>query len=171
MRYLLIGSLFFLFGLVIELEKRTILDGKVELLLPKDFKPMTSEMLDFKYKGANRPKLVYTNEDATVNIAFSMLPNDANANQIEDFKDAIKSSFQKSFPDAACMDDGIKTINGKKVGYLKLITNAIDQKVYNSLFLTDCEGRLLIGTFNCTEKLMADWLDTSESIIESIKMK
>lgn len=158
-------------GTTKDLEKRTILDGKVEILIPKEFQLMSADMLDLKYKGANRPKVVFTDEDATVNIAFSLLPYDANPTQIEGFKDAIKNSYKNAFPDATWEADGIKIINGKNVGYIKLLTNSLDQKVYNSLFITDCEGKLLIGTFNCTENLLAEWKDTSEIIIESVKIK
>lgn len=170
-KFLIVGILLFLLGSVKELEKRTILDEKVEILIPKDFKLMTTEMLDLKYKGANRPKLVFTDENGTVNIAFSLLSNSAIPDQIESYKNSIKTSYQKSFPDATWVGDGIRMINGKKIGYIKLLTNAIDQKIYNSLFITDCDGKLLIGTFNCTEKLLPDWKETSELIIESLKVK
>lgn len=167
----IIGTLLLLLGTIKELEKRIILDEKVEILIPKDFKPMTAAMLDLKYKGANRPKLVFTDENGTVNIAFSLLPNAATPDQIEDYKNAIKNTYQQSFPDATWVGDGVRIINGKKTGYIKLVTNAIDQKIYNSIFITDCDGKLLIGTFNCTEKLLPDWKETAERIVASLKVK
>jgi hypothetical protein len=154
----------------IELEKRKFLNDKVEILIPKDFKHMSAEVLDIKYKGKNRPTLVLTNEDATVNIALNILPNPANEDAIESYKNAVKSSFEKAFPVAEWKSDGVKVINGRKVGYLKLITNAADQTVFNSLFITHCEGKLLIGTFNCTEELLPEWQEASEKIVQSLKV-
>ena len=81
------------------------------------------------------------------------------------------SSYQESFPKATWKGDGVTIINGRKVGYLKLITDAIDQRVYNYVFLTYCDGRLLIGTFNCVEKLLPKWESTSEEIVQSLRVK
>jgi hypothetical protein len=157
--------------LPVELEKRRVLDEKIEILIPKEFKIMDSEMLDLKYKGQNKPTLVFTDEDGAVNIAFSHLPNTASDDIVEAYKNSIKNSFKKSFPNATWKGDGVKEINGRKVGYIKLVTDAIDQKVFNSLFITHCEGKLLIGTFNCTEKLLPKWEKVSEEIIESLVIK
>ena len=155
----------------IDLEKRTILDGKIEILIPADFKQMSPEMLDIKYRGQNRPSLVFTDANGTVNIAFNLLPNLANESNIESYKNSIKASFEKSFPNAEWKGEGVKVINGRKVGYIKLVTEAIDQKVYNSLFITHCNGKLLIGTFNCITVLLPDWKSPSEEIIQSLKLK
>lgn len=156
----------------IELENRSLLNDKIQILVPKDFMQMSQKLLDLKYpKTQNRPTFVLTNEDATVNIAFNHLPNPANQNVIESYKDNIKSSFQKSFPGAVWKGDGVMTINGKKVGYLKVITEAKDQRVYNYLFLTDMDGKLLLGTFNCIEKLLPEWEDVAEEIVKSLKIK
>jgi hypothetical protein len=170
MKLIVILAGFLITFLPIELEKRNVLGNKVEILIPKGFKEMTPEMLDLKYKGQNKPTLVFTDEEGTVNIAFNHLSNVANGTVIESYKNSIKSSFQKSFPNAMWKGDGVKEINGRKVGYIKLVTDAIDQKVYNSLFITHCEGKLLIGTFNCTEKLLSKWEQASEEMIASLKV-
>jgi hypothetical protein len=153
-----------------ELKPRTILDGKVTILVPTDFKEMGPEMLNFKYKGKNVPTFVLTDSNAAVNLAFNHLPNKAEESSIELYKNSVKSSLEKSFPDATWMADGVRKMNGKTVGFMKLMTNAIDTRVYNYFILTDCEGRLLIATFNCTEKRLPQWEQTAEKIMESFKV-
>lgn len=156
----------------IELETRSLLNDKIEILVPKEFKEMSKELLDVKYpRTQNRPSYVLTDEGATVNVAFTHLPNAADKTVIEAYKNSIKSSYEKAFPTAVWKGDGVATINDKQVGYLKLITQAADQKVYNYLFMTDVDGKLLIGTFNCTEKLMPEWEEVGEKIVKSLKVK
>lgn len=163
---------FVLFAAPIELEKRELFDKKVEILIPKEFKIMSAEMLDFKYPNrVNRPKLVFTNEDGTVNVALNMLANSATQANVTAYKDAIKNSYRKAFPTAAWQGDGVVNINNRKVGYLKLITQAVDQKVYNYLFLTDVDGKIMVGTFNCTEKLMPEWEPIAQKIVSSLIVK
>jgi len=128
-------------------------------------------MLDFKYKGKNRPTLVLTDDAAAVNLGFNLLPNQASEDLIETYKNSVKASFQRSFPNAIWKSDGVRIINGRKVGYLKLLTEAIDQSVYNYIFITHCQGKLLVGTFNCTERRLAEWEESSEKIVESLKVE
>ena len=154
----------------VELEKRKLLDDKIEIFVPKDFKPMSEEMLNFKYKGKGKPTFVLTDDAAAVNLAFNHLPNKANDELIETYKNSIKASFQNAFPDAEWKADGVRMINGRKVGYFKLTTSAVDTKVYNHIFITHCQGRLLLGTFNCTVKRIPTWEETSETIVESLKV-
>ncbi|MFT3945389.1 MAG: hypothetical protein QM763_00330 [Agriterribacter sp.] len=155
----------------IELEKRSLLDNKVEILMPKDFTAMSQENVLKKYPGANRPKLVLTDESTTVNLAFSVLENPADSSTIEAYRDAIKKSYKARFPTATWVSDGVTRINGKNVGYIKVIIEATDQKIFNYLFMTDSGGKLLLGTFNCLEKDMKSWLPVSEEIINSLKVK
>ncbi len=58
------------------------------------------------------------------------------------------ASLKKSHPDAQWLDSGVKIINGKRVGYFKMLSNAADQKVFVYYFFTDMDGRALIMTFS-----------------------
>jgi hypothetical protein len=48
-------------------------------------------------------------------------------------------------------------INGKEVGYLEFLTSAMDTEIYNLIFFTDLDGKLLLCTFNCTKKSIDEW--------------
>jgi hypothetical protein len=155
----------------IELEKKILLENKIEILIPKEFKVMPKEMRKLKYPGANAPELVLSDEDGTVNIAFSIVANTrANQSTISGYVDAISNSMNKAHPEAAWKGKGIEVINGRKVGYLKLITDAVDQKIYNYLFLTDLDGKLMIGTFNCVQKYLPEWEPVADEMVKSFKV-
>ena len=154
------------------LEKKSFINNKIELLVPKDFKPMTAEMLNAKYPNRNQqPYLILTNEDADVNIVISPLSQSLQANQVAEFKDFQINQLKKMRPDAKWLDNGVKTINGKSIGYFKFISSAIDQTVFNYYFFTDMDGKILLLTFNCTEKLLPTWKDATEKIVSSLIVK
>jgi hypothetical protein len=155
----------------IELEKKQILNDKVEILLPKNFGIMPEDMLKLKYPSTNRPTLVYSDEDGAVNIAFNYTTNRASQQQIENYKDVFVSTFESSYPTAVWGEKGIKEINGRKVGILEVTTPAIDTKIYNLLFFTDLEGKLLICTFNCTSNKKSLWLESAKKILNSLTIK
>lgn len=74
-------------------------------------------------------------------------------------------------PTAKFESEGVSTINGKKIGYFTMISQALDQPIYNHIFLTDCEEKLLVGTFNCLDKDKAVWKTVAEQIVYSLKVK
>lgn len=155
----------------IELEKKMLLNGKVEILLPKSFDIMPEEMLKLKYPSAQRPTLVYSNEDGTINIAFNHTASKAAQQQIDSYKDYFISTFKKSYPTAEWIGSGVKKINGRDIGYLEVITPAIDTQIYNLLFFTDLDNRLLLATFNCVIEEKENWLDAAHQIMNSLALK
>lgn len=155
----------------IQLENRSLFNNKIELLVPKDFFPMSKEMLELKYPQQNRPTYVLTNENGTVNIGFRQLPMAGDEKMIASYMDIIKLTFQRTFPDATWKGNGTILVDGKNMNYLKVITRAVDQKIYNYIFLTGLEGKILMGTFNCTEKLLPKWETTAEIIVRSLHIK
>lgn len=156
---------------LIELEKKKIFDDKVEILLPREFGIMPEKMLKLKYPSQNRPTLVYSDENGAVNIAFNHTSSNATQGQLESYKTYFISTFKSVYPTAVWEEDGIKEINGRKVGFIKVTTPAIDTKVFNFLFFTDFEGRLLICTFNCTVEKKSEWIAAADKIFNSLTIK
>ena len=155
----------------IELEIKKLLDNKVELKIPKNFDIMSEELMRLKYPSERRPTLVYSNESGGINVALNLTQNKASQDLIFAYKDNFVKTFKNLYPSAEWKDSGVKTINGKKVGYIELITPAIDTKIYNLMFFTDLDGKLLLCTFNCTKKSINEWTPTAKEIMNSLKTK
>jgi hypothetical protein len=155
----------------IELETRTILNDKVEILLPKEFEVMSEEMMKLKYPSDRRPSLIYTDETGGINVAFNHIASKASQQQIDAYLENFVATFKNLHPSAEWHGTGVKTINGKKVGYLELTTPAIDTKIYNLIFFTDLEDRLLLCTFNCVERKQKEWKEPSQQIMASLKIR
>jgi hypothetical protein len=153
------------------LEKRKILNDKVEILIPQEFEVMSEEMMKFKYPSERRPTLVYTDKTGGINVAFNHTANKASQQQIEAFKDSFVSTFKNLYPSAEWKGTGVKEINGRKVGYIELMTPAIDTKIYNLMFFTDLDGTLLLCTFNCVDKKQKDWVGPAKQIMNSLTVK
>lgn len=155
----------------IELQTKSLLNNKVELKVPKDFEIMSDEMMKLKYPSERRPTLVFTNKSGGINVALNLTKNKANQDLMVQYKENFVKTFKSMYPSAEWIESGIKEVNGKKVGFLELITPAIDTKIYNLMFFTDVEGQLLLCTFNCTEKSVKEWEPTAKEIMTSLKIK
>ena len=129
---------------IIGLEIKSLLNDRIELGVPKGFEIMSEEIMKIKYPSSQRPNLVFTNELTSVNVALSLTQNDASQELITPYVDNFVKSFNSQFPTADWKDKGTKMINGRKVGFIKVITPAVDTDIYNVMFFTDLDGKLLL---------------------------
>jgi hypothetical protein len=143
--------------------------GKIDVLIPDDFVVMEAAKVLVKYPSKQGAIFqVYTDKDATVNIAFEHTPNKT---MLEDLP-AIKQVFEQQLnqPGIDFRKSEIRKINGRDFIVLEMITPAADTRVYNQMFVTSFEGRLLISTFNCTIDKLKEWQPIAEQILSSIKV-
>lgn len=159
------------FTVTIDLETKSLLNDKVALKIPTSFDLMSEEMIKLKYPSERRPTLVYSNKSGGINVALNLTQNHANQELIQAYKDNFVQTFKNLYPSAEWKDSGVKTINGRKVGYLELVTPAIDTEIYNLMFFTDLEGKLLLCTFNCTKNHIDEWAPTAMEIMNSLETK
>ncbi|MBW5470956.1 hypothetical protein GPJ61_24380 [Brevibacillus formosus] len=155
-----------------KLEAKKVLNDKVEILIPKGFTVMSEEMAKTKYPMENRPSLIYTDEKGSINIAFSHTETPIQEDSlIKDLKDPMKQAFSNMYKDATWYRDEVIQINGKNVGVFELLTPAADTKIYNLIFFTELDGKMLMTTFNCTEAQMEEWKPLAQEILMSYKVQ
>ncbi len=111
-----------------ELVTKSILNNRAEIKIPKDFGIMPEDLKKIKYPSDRRPTLAYSNETGGINVVFNLTQSKADQSSIETYKGVMESSFKNAYPSAEWKNIGIKVINGQKVGFLELITPAIDTK-------------------------------------------
>ncbi|WBA40292.1 hypothetical protein [Hymenobacter canadensis] len=153
----------------IELEEKILLDKKVSLKIPKGFEVMQEEMLKAKYPAERRPTLVYTNASGGINVALNITANKASQELMPAYQENFRQTFTKLYPSAKGMQSGVEEVNGRKVGFIELVTPAVDTEIYNLIFFTDVDGQLLLCTFNCTVKDQVAWQPTAKEIMASLK--
>ena len=153
-----------------ELSTIYIIQGKVEVSIPKSFDVMSEELLKMKYPSDNRPTTAYTNEDGTVNVAFNYTQERTTSEDMSALVKVFEDSFESHYPSAHWYRSGLEVINGRDVGVLELITPAADTEIYNLLWFTDLDGRLMVMSFNCTVEELDNWRETANSIMGSFKL-
>lgn len=154
-------------GKTVKLAELSLFSDKLSLLIPDSFDVMSDDMAKLKYPTDHRPTLIYTNEDATVNIAFHHTEDAVTDQEIDEYLTLLKQSFTNAYPSAEFYDSDVIKINSKKVGYVELLSQAVDTDIYNLIWFTVLDGRLLLMSFNCTEELMDDWEPIAKTIMDS----
>lgn len=160
-----------IFSFTIDLETKSLLNDRITLKVPKEFDIMPEEMTKLKYPSERRPTLIYSDPSGGINVALNLTQSRANQQLIEPYKENLVQTFKKLYPSAEWKSNGITLVNGRKVGYMEIVTPAIDTEVYNLIFFTDVDGKLLLCTFNCTEKSISEWTPIAKEIMNSLTVK
>jgi len=152
-----------------DLDKRNLLENKIEMLVPISFQKMTDAEYKIKYPNPKRKaSLILTDKEMEVNLVIDhMQQYPLSTDQIEEFKNMQLVAIQKSHPESKLLGNAMKDINGKKFGYFKVMTQAIDQKIFNYFVFTNLDEKILLMSFNCVEKLMPKWEKSIDKMFES----
>lgn len=153
------------------LEKITLLNNKVELLVPKELKKMPNEMIASKYPKDKQPLLLLNDAKGKVNLIAYNTQQLVSEDQMTAYKNFQMESLQKNHPEMHLIGNGMKIVNGKKVGFLKFISKSKDLRVFNYYFLVSVDNKALMFTFNCLETLRSKWEKTANSMLASLKVK
>ena len=152
-----------------QLESRKILSQKIEIMLPSDFKQMDIETITLKYpnEGA-RPNEVYTNDNSSINLAFTLSSKKATSDDIKKNTNELIDILKQLGIIVA--SEKQEKINGKDFFIITFSSKALNGVIYNKMFFAELEGKLLIGNFNCTSFMETMWKNKADEIIKSIKL-
>ena len=149
----------------------SVLDGKVSLSAPAALRTMTAEEYAYKYRNHSVPALALTDDLLAVNLIVQPMDQPLKQDQLADFTAFQLSQIKKKRTDAEILGNGVKTIHGRKVGWIKFVVKASDQKVYNHIFFTDADGKSVLFNFNCVEVKQAQWAPLADAIMASLQVK
>ena len=154
-----------------ELEQRSVLNDKLSILVPKDWKPMPESLKKIKYPGEKPPQLVLSDRSGGISLAFNHTGSKASPKDLGRYAQVLENSLRNAYPEAVWEGIGNEKINNKQVYFFKVITETADGKIFNQMFFTDLDSTLLICSFNAIEKRMKDWKPVADSMMRSLQVR
>jgi len=152
-----------------ELKPRTLLDGKVTMLVPASFTVMSDGDRTTKYPGTNRPALVLTDATTTVNIAFGVQPMEMRPEQLRRYLEAARHNLP-THEGVTLNSSGIRTIHGREFMVVDMDTANSDGVARNIMAMTPFSGHALLVSYNCMVSRDAECGALGLRLIESIKV-
>ncbi|MBS5795016.1 MAG: hypothetical protein KIC92_09765 [Clostridiales bacterium] len=153
------------------LEEKNLYEGKVKIILPKDFDLMSDDLLNSKYPSNEELDYVYTSEDTTVNFNFSLEEGEILNEEVEEIRDIILNEFRRMYPHSKMEDIKIIEKEDKKIGTFSFIANVIDGELFNKMYFIPLKMGLLILTFSCDIFQKKEWSSILDDIILTIEEK
>ncbi|MNJ36178.1 hypothetical protein [Paenibacillus bouchesdurhonensis] len=147
-----------------------VLDGKVEVEIPKAFQLMPLEQAKFKYPSEHRPKVIYTSFDGTINITFNPTETTLEPEGLPDFIEQMADVLRSVQPIRKWMGtELIVNDYGFSIGIIRFVAAGVDGNLYNEMLLFVLEGYVIIGAFNCTETDTEAWLPVARRIVQTFR--
>lgn len=153
-----------------EFEETEFFEEKLKLYIPKDFEDMPLEGRKFKYPSENRPEIIKCNEDGSIAITLNIIDSPLDEEHVEMLRDMMKSINQRLNPANIFFDEGILEIDEKNIGYFDFKSSAIDDFLYNFVFLLELQEKTLMGTFSCSFSEYEEWKDIVIQMINTIRL-
>lgn len=153
-------------GNVYAFEEKCFFDGRMGIMLPEEFLSMPEDIRDQKYLFAQRPEILLTNSDFSIDFTLSMLNIKLAADQLNPYLQTVKQSIQRVYPAVMFYEqEHIETIN-TAAEIMDYKSFSLDGSVYNLMFVTVIGEYLALGSFNCP---FNDWEDWKPTLIKSIE--
>lgn len=160
-------NIFYIKGKDMRLEEQYIFDKQVRIELPTDFINMPKDLAKYKYPSEMRPQIIKCNEDMSVSIAFNLFDAPAKEEELSNIAETFKNIISTMNP-AVIMYDTVEIEGRKKVIWFSYKSYALDDQVFNILFITAIHHKLLHGVFNCAIRDKEEWPDIMKEIMKSV---
>jgi hypothetical protein len=150
-------------------KERLLLDGSISMCIPEEFEIMNQEQVQIKYPAEDRPQYVYTNDDTTVNLTFSIEEGEIGNEEIEEVRNLLSKQMQKLYPASKIEDLEVLEVQDKIIGCFSFEVPLVDGDVYNFMFFMALKNGLLMGTFNCSVFDKKQWSPILKQMLMTVK--
>lgn len=155
-------------GQRVNFEKKQLFDGKLAMILPKDFQSIDPEKL---YKPETKPDLLLVNDGGTIQITLTHLSKTAaNDEEVTTHKNAVQQILQQMNPSTQWLEGGAKKINEKPLFFFEFITPMLGAEIYNLTFFFRLNQRIFTGSFVCGEPEIKGWKQIFHQMLGSIEI-
>lgn len=155
-------------GQRVNFEKKQLFDGKLTMILPKDFQSVDPEKL---YKPETKPDLLLVNDGGSIQITLTHLSKKAvNDEQVTAHKNTVQRILQEMNPSLQWLEGGVKIIHEKSLFFFEFITPMLGAEVYNLTFFIRLNQRIFTGSFVCGDPEIKGWKRIFYQILDSLEI-
>lgn len=161
--------------------KRVKVAEGISVALPKDWQPMDD--LDFteRYPSVRAPVAAYTNEDRAVDFSVNISATQWPDADIDLARQFFKSAVLNTFDKVEMIHEGIHDLRGKKFIFFEFesyikgdsknegLRSPVREYTYLEYLVQP--GRTLVFSFHIPIRLRAEWQETAEEIMTSVRVK
>ncbi len=160
----------FLLGLayLVTAEPVALQNGRVVFEPPTGFRELTQQEISLKFSRGNPPSAVYANDDMSVSVSIVFSPAAVEPPHLEDLKSAMEQTLPRLIPNLTWVKREMVNLNGTTWVHFELTSSAIDTDIYNHMYMTSFDGKMLGFNFNSTKGKYPAYSHQLEKSFQSI---
>lgn len=155
----------YLKGRVMKFQRREI-EKFFSVMLPNAFKIMPQKMAQVKYPSVFRPQRIYTTGDLSVNIGFSVFPDNLETSGTENTAKRMIETLIRDNPSYCFYET--QNLSQRNGTWFSFRSHAIDCDLYNMILISKISSGILQSNFNCLHVEKDEWETVILQIWESI---
>lgn len=128
--------------------ERIILEDKAAIWMPDDFEELTQEEISTIYLLGNKPQIVWGNTYLNFSLGFHYTEHKVPNEYMGDFAKIAKMMLEKTGPKVTIYGMKNRKSGKHNISYLELVSHTLDAAIYNIMFFSSLEERILIGFMN-----------------------
>lgn len=150
----------------ISLAKIKMFNDLIEIKVPTTFTVLHDFEVKKMYGEKDLPKVVYTNADKTIRIAFR---NKKSGDQSKPsvFKDSFYADWLKADPKMKELSNGVTTVDGREMAFAGVL-HKTPEKEFQFLFCTIYKGMFMSGEIISPKKGYKPWVELGNQIMNSL---
>jgi len=157
-------------NVLVKFKRTGVLDNKLTVLIPESFVDMPLAAAKIKYPSEQRPQCIKTSPDTSTNIALSLFDFPSSEKYLEQEAGQMQLVLKKTNPAIEFYTLETVELDDFKLAWMDYKSFAVDEQIYNIMFLAAVEGKTLHGVFNCIFRYYEDWNDPALQMIKSIQL-
>ncbi len=156
-------------GELIRFQRFFFFEDKMSVMLPEDFREMDREAARLKYPAENRPEQILTSEDTTVNFTLKYVDVPIQEEELLPAAGQMRAVMGRLNPSNQFFEsDTLEREDGMAV-WFDYKSYALDDAMYNLIYLTQIDGHLLQGAFNCPFAICREWKEIARQVVMSVR--
>ena len=152
---------------LVRFERKEMFQGKLGVMLPESFVTLAAKLARIKYSSQQRPQVIRTSRDTTVNIGMSLTDIGIEEEHIKELRDQSREALKRLNPAFVFYESGVDKRH-VPVGWFEFKSYGLDTDVYNLMFVSRIGGKMLHGIFNCDYEDVLEWREAARQMMYSI---
>lgn len=146
-----------------------LFDDAFHIMLPESFVDMPEDVAKIKYPSEQRPQIIRTNQNGSVNFCFNLYDIPFSNEQVADTISGFQSVLQKLQPGNEFFAYKTEPIEKMEIGWFDFKNYAIDSQIYSLMFAVPIHKKICSGVFNCPFRNRKDWESIMKQVLVSIR--
>lgn len=152
---------------LVRFERKEMFQGKLGVMLPESFVTLRVKLARIKYSSQQRPQVIRTSRDTTVNFGMSLTDIGIEEEHIKELRDQSREALKRLNPAFVFYESGVDKRH-VPVGWFEFKSYGLDTDVYNLMFVSRIGGKMLHGIFNCDYEDVLEWREAARQMMYSI---